>query len=52
MKTILRRVSTLWAACPYTMLGKKTIRTIRRGSAPVVPVSDRERHLESQIRIG
>jgi len=52
MKIILRWLSTLWAACPYTMLGKKAFHSVRGDTKPVTPVSDRARHLQGQVRIG
>jgi len=52
MKVILRWLSTLWAACPYTMLGKKALQSVRGDTKPVRPVSERARHLEGQVRIG
>lgn len=52
MKTILRWLSTLWAACPCTMLGKKALHAVRRDAQPVTPVSERVRNLEGQVRIG
>jgi hypothetical protein len=30
MKVFFRWLSTLWAACPYTMLGKKALQSVRR----------------------
>jgi apolipoprotein N-acyltransferase len=52
MKTILRWLSMLWAACPYTQLGKKAFHSVCRDAKPVMPISDRARHLEGQVRIG
>jgi apolipoprotein N-acyltransferase len=52
MKKIFLFLSSLWAACPYTLLGKRTLRPIRVDATPVTSISHREHHLESRVKIG
>jgi hypothetical protein len=51
MKKIYEFIITLWNACPYTMLGKKTLHSIK-GTAPAEHGSDIISKLEFQARIG
>src|SRR5512137_2098023 len=46
-------VRYLISCCPYTMLGKKILRFLRRETAtPDESLTNRELHLKSQIKIG
>jgi hypothetical protein len=42
----------LWAACPYAMLGKKTLRSVRKKQTSSPLANDRVQYLKGQVHIG